>query len=207
MKEISKAILEVTKWIEGVSKDTVVWIGNNSYKGISEKMVKTSTKQLMIKNWLSIIPISVTPTRQIDRWEEDTQYWLKQKQSVFTDVTTKYLLLHTSWESIELAGYGQWVDTQDKGAGKATTYALKNTLMNTFMMITWEDTEDTHSNDLPVPKKQYQDNDHLPWIAQKNIDNLKKLVDEWQVFTIKDIRAKYKVSKDNAEILKNLWIN
>ena len=50
----------------------------------------------------------------------------KSKQSVFTDAHTKYLLLHTSGESIELSGYGQGVDTQDKGAGKATTYALKN---------------------------------------------------------------------------------
>ena len=71
MKEIAKAILEVTKWIEWVSKDTVVWRWNSSYKGISEKMVKTSIKKLMITNGLSIMPILVTPTKQIDRWEDD----------------------------------------------------------------------------------------------------------------------------------------
>ena len=76
------------------------------------------------------------------------------KQSVFTDAHTKYLLLHTSGESIELSGYGQGVDTQDKGAGKATTYALKNVLLDTFLVIKGDemDTDATHSNDIEVPK-------------------------------------------------------
>ena len=44
-------------------------------------------------------------------------------------VKTKYLLLHESGESLELAGYGHGIDSQDKGAGKATTYAMKNALL------------------------------------------------------------------------------
>jgi hypothetical protein len=32
---------------------------------------------------------------------------MKYKQSVFTEVMTKYILLHTSGEFIEIAGYGQ----------------------------------------------------------------------------------------------------
>ena len=162
MENIAKAILKVTEWIKWLEKDSTVWTWNNSYKGISEKMVKSSIKSLMIENGLSIMPISVEANTKIDRWEEvdtwskETPKPMKSKQSIFTEVTTRYLLLHTSGENIELAGYGQWVDTQDKGAGKATTYALKNTLMNTFMMITWEDTDDTHSQDIEVPKKQYK---------------------------------------------------
>jgi hypothetical protein len=77
---------------------------------------------------------------------------MKTKQSVFTEVDTRYILLHTSGESIELAGYGQGVDTQDKGAGKATTYALKNTLLNMFLIPTGVDTDNTHSDDIVVPK-------------------------------------------------------
>jgi hypothetical protein len=65
---------------------------------------------------------------------------------------TKYILLHTSGEFIEIAGYGQWVDTQDKGAGKATTYALKNTLLNMFLIPTGLDTDNTHSDDIETPK-------------------------------------------------------
>jgi hypothetical protein len=78
---------------------------------------------------------------------------MKSKQSIFTKVKTKYLLLHESGESVELAGYGHGVDPQDKGAGKATTYALKNCLLYTFLTPVGkiDDTETTHSNDIAAP--------------------------------------------------------
>ena len=108
----------------------------------------------MRKNGLSILPISVEPNTRVDRWEETNQYGTKQKQSVFTEVQTKYLLLHSSGESMELAGYGHGVDTQDKGAGKATTYALKYTLLYTFLTPTGaiDDADKEHSDDKEVPK-------------------------------------------------------
>jgi hypothetical protein len=61
--------------------------------------------------------------------------------------------LHESGESVELAGYGHGVDPQDKGAGKATTYALKNCLLYTFLTPVGkiDDTETTHSNDIAAP--------------------------------------------------------
>lgn len=90
----------------------------------------------------------------MDRWEEaDYQGKIRTKQSVFTEAVTKYMLLHVSGEYVELSGYGHGVDTQDKGAGKATTYAMKNTLLNIFLVPTGVDTDDTHSDDIPVPKK------------------------------------------------------
>ncbi len=156
MENISKAIIAVMTEVNGVAKSMTVWSGKNSYQWVSDKDVKTLMRESMIKNWLSILPIAVTPKFQIDRWEEADQYnnnAMKSKQSIFTEVETKYLLLHTSWESIELAGYWHGVDTQDKWAGKATTYALKNTLLNMFLVPTGVDTDDTHSDDHPIPKK------------------------------------------------------
>ena len=56
----------------------------------------------MIKNGLSILPTGVTAKIQIDRWEEVDAYSksipkdMKTKQSCFTEVSTKYILLHTS---------------------------------------------------------------------------------------------------------------
>lgn len=160
MKEIAQAINAVMDEVNWVAKNMTVWTWTNSYKWVSDKDVKQAIRESMIKNWLSILPNWVTSKIQIDRWEEVDQYSkstpkdMKTKQSIFTEVETKYILLHTSWEFIELAWYGQWVDTQDKWAGKATTYALKNTLLNMFLIPTWVDTDDTHSDDLPIPKKE-----------------------------------------------------
>lgn len=160
MKNISLAIIEVIKEIEWVAKWMVVWEWTkSSYKWVADKDVKQALRDSMTKNWLSLLPTGVESKIQIDRWEEaDTYnkqppYPMKSKQSIFTEVTTKYILLHTSGESIELAWYWQGVDTQDKWAGKATTYALKNTLLNMFLIPTGVDTDNTHSDEYDVPKK------------------------------------------------------
>lgn len=159
MKEISKAIQAVMIEINGIEKWMVVWKWTNSeYKGVADKDVRQLLRESMVKNWLSILPTDVQSKIQVDRWEEEDQYSksvpkaMKSKQSVFTEVMTKYILLHTSWESITLAWYWQGVDTQDKGAGKATTYALKNTLLNMFLIPTGVDTDNTHSDEYDVPK-------------------------------------------------------
>ncbi len=162
MKNIALAIQSVMKEIEWVAKSMIVWTGSNAYKGVSDKDVKQALRDSMTKNWLSILPTDIQSKIQVDRWEEaDTYnkqqpYPMKSKQSIFTEVTTKYILLHTSGESITLAWYWQGVDTQDKGAGKATTYALKNTLLNMFLIPTGVDTDNTHSDEYDVPaKKEY----------------------------------------------------
>jgi hypothetical protein len=155
--EITKAIIAVMKEIKGIDKSMTVGAGNSSYKGVSDKDVKIEIGRAMEKNGLCIVPTEVTPKLQIDRWEEIDQYSkvqgaTKQKQAVFAEVTTKYLLLHESGEWIELSGYGHGADTQDKAAGKATTYALKYTLLYTFMVPTGkiDDADNTHSDDIPV---------------------------------------------------------
>ncbi len=183
MKNISLAIIEVMKEIEWVAKGMVVWEWTKSaYKWVADKDVKQALRDSMTKNWLSLLPIGVESKIQVDRWEQEDFYkWesqgIKSKQSIFTEVTTKYLLLHTSGESIELAWYWQGVDTQDKGAGKATTYALKNTLLNMFLIPTGVDTDNTHSDEYDVPaKKTYTTT------AEKKLFNykdLKQCIADW----------------------------
>lgn len=184
MKNISVAIQAVMTEINGVEKSMTVWSWSNSYKWVSDKDVKQLLRESMIKNWLSILPTDVQSKIQVDRWEEVDQYSksvpkdMKSKQSIFTEVTTKYILLHTSWEFIEVAWYGQGVDTQDKGAGKATTYALKNTLLNMFLIPTGVDTDNTHSDEYDVPKKKETKTTTTEknWL---NFNVLKKAIESW----------------------------
>lgn len=155
--ELSKAIVNVMKEVKGIDKSMTVGTGNSAYKGVSDKDVKNAIGKAMEKYGLCMIPVDVEPTLQIDRWTETGgQYGDKQKQSVFTSVKTKYMLLHESGEYIEVMGYGHGTDTQDKAAGKATTYALKYALLYTFMVPTGkiDDAEATHSNDMEVPREQ-----------------------------------------------------
>lgn len=212
MIEIAKAIKSVMDEINWIAKNLTVWTWSSSYKWVSDRDVKEKIREAMIKNWLSILPIWVNSKIKIDRWEEADSYnkWaMKTKQSIFTEVETKYLLLHISWESVELAWYGQWVDTQDKWAWKATTYALKNTLLNMFLVPTGIDTDDTHSDDLPVPQKKEYSKTETKWYndTDKNIDKWADLIADWKT-TPQEIIDKiesqwFTINKTNKEkILK-----
>lgn len=169
--KITKAILQVMQKVEGIDKSMTVGSGRNSYKGVSDKDVRVKIGLAMRECGLCIVPIDISPKYDVERWEETNDYGTKTKQSVFTEVVTKYLLLHESGESLEIAGYGHGVDSQDKGAGKATTYALKNALLATFLVPTGvEDTDNTHSDDLPVPQRS------VPMITKVQIDKIAKLI-------------------------------
>jgi hypothetical protein len=146
MKNLAKAVIAVMKEVKGMEKNSRVGTGNSAYDGTKDKDVKEVFNEKLAEHGLCILPTGIEETTQIDRWI-DPQYG-GQKQSVFTKVTTKYLLLHESGESQEIFGYGHGVDPQDKGAGKATTYALKNLLLYTFLTPVGkiDDTDTTHSS-------------------------------------------------------------
>lgn len=153
--KLTKAILNVMNEVKGIEKTLTVGSGRNSYKGIPDQEVKKIIGSSMQKNGLTIIPIDIKPSTRIDRWEQTDNYGVKTKQSVFTEVIVKYLLMHDSGESMEVTGYGHGVDSQDKGAGKATTYALKYALLYTFLVPTGkiDDSDNEHSDDIQVAKK------------------------------------------------------
>lgn len=217
MKSISLAIIAVMDEINGVAKNMTVGKWDNSYKGVSDKDVKEKIRESMIKNWLSILPTGVQAKIQMDRWEEVDQ-WSKEtpkatktKQSIFTEVETKYLLLHTSGESLELCGYGQWVDTQDKGAGKATTYALKNTLLNMFLIPTGVDTDNTHSDEYDIPavaKKEYPKEEvQKPWMNDPEFEKMKENISMFDNAdeAVRAARVKYAVSKPTEAKIRSLF--
>jgi hypothetical protein len=154
-----QAIINVMREVKSIEKNLTVGEGKASYKGVADKDVKHYIGEAMSRNGLSILPIEITPKVTIERWTEDTNYGPKTKQSVFTEVQTKYLLIHESGETQEIVGYGHGVDSQDKSAGKATTYALKYALLYAFMVPTGsiDDTDAKHSNDTETaPQKIVQ---------------------------------------------------
>jgi hypothetical protein len=201
MKEISKAIIAVMNDVKGIEKSMTVGSGANSYKGVADKDVKQVVGESMAKHGLCVLPISIDADTKVDRWEEVDKYSsngsMKTKQSVFTEVKTKYLLLHTSGESIEFSGFGHGVDSQDKAAGKATTYALKYALLYLFLVPTGkiDDADSIHSESLPVNK--------LPLLPESGdkFDKAKKFVQEGGA--IQDIEKKYYITEKVKQLLIN----
>jgi len=193
---IAKSIIAVMSIVKGIEKTMTIGTGNSSYKGVPDQEVKKIIGDAMAANGLCILPVGVSAKTHIDRWEEQTQYGAKSKQSVFTEVNTKYLLLHESGESIELEGYGHGIDSQDKGAGKATTYALKYALLYAFLVPTGkiDDADNTHSNDIqpPAPKWRIDLDAAILKISKcNNVDELtllKETLDK-AIYTHADFKA------------------
>jgi hypothetical protein len=211
MKQLAKAVLAVMDEVKNIEKGMTVGSGQMSYKGVSDKDVKLKVGQAMQKHGLCLLPISVEDEMRIDRWEETNSYGTKQKQSVFVSVRTRYMLLHESGESMEIAGYGHGTDPQDKAAGKATTYALKYALLYTFLVPTGDidDADKTHSEQhvtppaAPAPKPTapkvkptLTPEDEKTWAVA-----IRKLADG--TTTIEKIKAAYTLS-DHHEGMLNL---
>jgi len=194
IKQITAAINKVMDSVKGIDKTMSIGFGNNTYKGVSDQEVKKVIGKAMVENGLAIVPIGVSPNIKIDRYEEGG----KIKQSVFTDVTTKYLLMHTSGESIEVMGYGHGIDSQDKGAGKATTYALKYLLLYMFMVPTGkiDDADAHHSDDSVIPQKAA--------FTQDTFDKMRKAIEGGKSASVKKSLPLYDISPAFMEELTKL---
>jgi len=196
-----QAIVNVMKEVKNIEKNLSVGEGKSSYKGVADKDVKHRVGEAMSQNGLCIIPIEIEPKVTIERWVEETNYGPKTKQSVFTEVRTKYLLLHESGESMEIVGYGHGIDSQDKSAGKATTYAMKYALLYTFMVPTGtiDDTDSKHSEEQPTPviKK--------PSLTDDQFTRACQAIDRGE-YSIEALKADYNLTESQVKQL-NEWEN
>lgn len=103
------------------------------YSAISEKAVLNEIKPLLKKHKLVLMPIEANVTQQ----------------DKLTVISAKYKIVDIeTGESEILATIGNGADSQDKGSGKAWTYAYKCLLQKTFCLFSGEDTDNTHSDDI-----------------------------------------------------------
>lgn len=145
---LAKAVIALIKAVGPIAKNSEIGTGKNAYKGVSDKDVKEVVGKALAENQLCLLPIDVIANESTYLSKD---YNGNDKVNFFTAVNTKYLLLHESGESVVLTGYGHGVDTQDKAAGKATTYALKYLLLYLSMAATGgiDDADAHHSDSLP----------------------------------------------------------
>ena len=199
MKNLINAVNNVMSKVGNIEKNLNVGAGKSSYKGVADKDVKHLVGRAMQEENLVMLPVKIEPTTKVERWVEDTNYGPKQKQSVFTEVLVTYKLIHESGESIELQGYGHGVDSQDKSAGKATTYAMKYAILYAFMIATGDidDADKTHSEEAPkpAPKKEALTQEHPKWAT------VFKAVQEGTA-NVTYVKKKFTITKAIEEILE-----
>lgn len=136
---IYKKIHAVMNDVNYLQKDDKVSFGNTSYKAISEEKVTGTIRASLVKNGLVIVPI-----------EQE-----HMKDGNLTTVNVKYQITDIdTGEYIVAVSSGTGADTQDKGVGKAMTYAYKYLLLRTFAIPTGDDPDKVSSEELDAKFKQ-----------------------------------------------------
>lgn len=131
---IYEKISAIMDAINYLGKDGSIDFGKTKYKAISEEKVTTMVRRELIKHKLVVYPTEQT----------------YERNGNLTRVCTKYIMVNAEKpdEYIILASAGEGADTQDKGVGKAMTYAFKYMLLRTFAIPTGEDPDKISSDEL-----------------------------------------------------------
>lgn len=131
--QLYQKMLNVMEAVDYLQKDDNVAFGNTKYKAISEEKVTQTVRAELIKNKLVIFPIEQ----------------LHSREGTLSTVDTKYKLVDAETGEYEiLVSSGTGADTQDKGVGKAMTYAFKYLFLRSFAIPTGEDPDKISSAEL-----------------------------------------------------------
>lgn len=180
---------------ESIDKSMTVGYGNNSYKAVSEKDMLNMIKPLLKKHRLVCLPVAGQMTESCETVETAKGATVR----AITSLVAQWKIVDIdTGESEILYGFGQGADTQDKGAGKAYTYAYKNMFSKTFCIFSGEDTDNTHSDDISAemtaPKKK------MPTV--KDGDYRKALIDyinKSTALSFEDVAEWCNLSKDSTQ--------
>jgi hypothetical protein len=127
---VYKKILEVMKEVDYLVKDDTVSFSSTKYKGLREEVVTTKVRDAMVKHGLVVFPISQVHSREP----------IGEKGSVLSILDVTYRFVDTEDDTFfDAVSSGTGADTQDKGVGKAMTYAYKYLFLRTFAIPTGED--------------------------------------------------------------------
>jgi len=155
MVNLAKAILVAMNEIGYLQKDKQVGEGSNAYKGLSDQKATQGIRDALMKAGIVALNTKCRPTKncKVQYFETINKYNKPVLQiNVFTEVKMTYTLIHAeSGESMTVQALGHGTDNGDKAAGKAMTFARKNSLLNALLISSGNDPEEVHSDDLPTP--------------------------------------------------------
>jgi len=143
-------IVEIMKDVTYLQKDDTVGSGKATYKAISEEKVTSAVRESMIKNKVVILHIKQNTEEVFTEYEKEAYGKIEKKQRLLTRVDTTYKIINADnpEEHIEVVSSGSGVDSQDKGIGKAMTYAYKYMLLRSFAIPTGNDPDKIHNDEL-----------------------------------------------------------
>ena len=147
---IYQKLLHISNDIKPIAKDMEVGQGRNSYKAVGEAQVKNEVKPYEFKYGVYSYPHQIEIVKQETIVTESTYNGKTEEKTKFfvrALITFRFVNTDKPEEFIDMQTFGDGVDSLDKSAGKAMTYALKYGLINAYKMISGEDPDQFHSSE------------------------------------------------------------
>lgn len=156
---IYEKLSAITAELQTVAKNlTVQQTKTSSYKAVSERDILDAVKPIEAKHGIYSYPVS-REILESNLLESESEYGGKvtKKTTFMTRIKTVYRFVNIEnpKEYIETTVFSEGIDTQDKGSGKAMTYADKYALMKAYKISTGDDPDQEASKDTNYVKKTY----------------------------------------------------
>lgn len=157
-KNIYQRMAAITTELRTVAKNlTVPTGGKNSYKAVSERDILDAVKPLEEKYGVYSYPAGRNILESHILESEKTYNGTTTKTTTFmTRIETLYRFVNVDNPSdyMETITFAEGIDAQDKGSGKAMTYADKYALMKAYKISTGDDPDQTASEETSYTAKK-----------------------------------------------------
>lgn len=158
-KNIFQRMSAITAELRTVAKNlTVPTGGKNSYKAVSERDILDAVKPLEEKHGVYSYPLS-RKVLESNLLESENAYTDQRGNTTVKKVTTFMTRIETVYrfvnvddpiDYVDTTTFAEGIDSQDKGSGKAMTYADKYALMKAYKISTGDDPDQD-----PSEEKEY----------------------------------------------------
>ena len=148
---IYQRMAAITAALQTVAKNLNVETGRGkSYKAVSERDIIDAVKPLEIQYGVYSYPVARRVLEsQVLESESEYQGKVTKKTTFYERIETVYRFVNIDvpTDYIETTTFAEGIDSQDKGSGKAMTYADKYALMKAYKISTGDDPDQTASAD------------------------------------------------------------
>lgn len=138
----------VTAELQTVAKNLTVSTGkNNTYKAVSERDIIDAVKPIEVKHGIYSFPCD---RQVIESQTLESEYNGNKKTTFFSRIRVTYRFVNVDKpdEFIDMVTFAEGIDAQDKGSGKAMTYADKYALMKAYKISTGDDPDQNASEEV-----------------------------------------------------------
>lgn len=140
---IYQKMLLIQTDLKTVGKNLSVGEGKSSYKAVSERDILDAVKQVEFKHGI----YSYCYNREIIETKETTNQYGKVSYWQRFRCLYYFVNVDNPNQYLETVSYADGVDSNDKGSGKAMTYADKYALMKTYKISTGDDPDQQASEE------------------------------------------------------------